>query len=93
MSAEMLKRGLTLGRIEVICENKKIRIANMTKLMQWLCFVGLTFTAWFSLLADVLPIRLSKSAKEVVFPVRKFGSFKYMYRLKLNNKGCLVSIN
>ena len=61
--------------------------------MQWLCFVGLTFTAWFSLLADVLPIRLSKSAKEVVFPVRKFGSFKYMYRLKLNNKGCLVSIN
>lgn len=50
-------------------DNKVPGIFKMTKLMQWLCFLGVTFTVWFSLLADVLPLKLSEKAKEVVFPV------------------------
>ena len=41
----------------------------MTKLLQWLCFLGLIFGIWISLLTDILPINISKSVKDVVLPV------------------------
>ena len=40
----------------------------MTKLLQWLCFLGLIFGIWISLLTDILPINISKSVKDVVLP-------------------------
>ncbi|CAB3980985.1 Dolichol-phosphate mannosyltransferase subunit 3 [Paramuricea clavata] len=40
----------------------------MTKLLQWLCFLGLIFTIWISLLTDILPFKISKNVKDVVLP-------------------------
>ena len=33
-------------------------------------FVGLAFSIWITLLADVLPVKVSYKAKEVIWPVR-----------------------
>ncbi|XP_046840519.1 dolichol-phosphate mannosyltransferase subunit 3-like [Xenia sp. Carnegie-2017] len=55
----------------------------MTKLMQWLCFFGLVFTIWMTLLADILPLSISKDLKDVVLPfpiymVLVFGCYSLM---------------
>ena len=43
----------------------------MTKLTEWIVFVGLAFSLWITLLADILPVKVSYKAKEVIWPVRR----------------------
>lgn len=42
----------------------------MTKLTEWIVFAGLAFSIWITLLADILPVKVSYKAKEVIWPVR-----------------------
>lgn len=41
----------------------------MTKLTEWIIFAGLAFSIWITLLTDVLPLKVSYKAKEVIWPV------------------------
>ena len=43
---------------------------NMTKLTEWIILAGLAFSLWITLLADILPFKVSYKAKEVIWPVR-----------------------
>ena len=43
---------------------------NMTKLTEWIVFAGLAFSIWITLLTDILPLKVSYKAKEVIWPVR-----------------------
>ncbi|XP_028398424.1 dolichol-phosphate mannosyltransferase subunit 3-like [Dendronephthya gigantea] len=40
----------------------------MTKLLQWVCVLGLIFTIWITLLMDILPFPISKEIKDVLLP-------------------------
>ena len=41
----------------------------MTKLTEWIIFAGLAFSIWITLLTDILPLKVSYKAKEVIWPV------------------------
>lgn len=43
---------------------------DMTKLTEWIVFAGLAFSIWITLLTDILPLKVSYKAKEVIWPVR-----------------------
>ena len=47
---------------------------NMTKLTEWIVFAGLAFSIWITLLTDILPLKVSYKAKEVIWPVRSKNS-------------------
>lgn len=42
---------------------------NMTKLTEWIVFAGLAFSIWITLLTDILPLKVSYKAKEVIWPM------------------------
>ena len=42
---------------------------KMTKLIEWVIFAGLAFSIWITLLTDILPLKVSYKAKEVIWPV------------------------
>ena len=46
----------------------------MTKLTEWIVFAGLAFSIWITLLTDILPLKVSYKAKEVIWPVRSKNS-------------------
>ena len=41
----------------------------MTKLVEWVIFAGVAFSIWITLLTDILPLKVSYKAKEVIWPV------------------------
>ena len=41
----------------------------MTKLTEWIIFAGLAFSIWITLLTDIIPLKVSYKAKEVIWPV------------------------
>lgn len=41
----------------------------MTKLTEWIVFAGLAFSIWITLLTDILPLKVSYKAKEVIWPM------------------------
>ena len=46
---------------------------KMTKLTEWIVFAGLAFSIWITLLTDILPLKVSYKAKEVIWPVSCFA--------------------
>ena len=42
---------------------------KMIKLTEWIIFAGLAFSIWITLLTDILPLKVSYKAKEVIWPV------------------------
>ena len=42
----------------------------MTKLTEWIVFAGLAFSIWITLIMDILPLKVSYKAKEMIWPVR-----------------------
>ncbi|XP_065910418.1 dolichol-phosphate mannosyltransferase subunit 3-like [Dysidea avara] len=61
----------------------------MTKLIQWLLVIGITFAVWLGLLTNAIPINASPSLQEVLYPLPLyflicFGSYSLFiigYRL------------
>ena len=45
------------------------KLSTMTKLMQWILFIGLAFILWISLLVDMLPFKPCSHMKEMLWPV------------------------
>ena len=43
---------------------------KMIKLAEWIIFAGVAFSIWITLLTDILPLKVSYKAKEVIWPVR-----------------------
>ncbi|PFX13887.1 dolichol-phosphate mannosyltransferase subunit 3-like [Stylophora pistillata] len=41
----------------------------MTKLTEWIIFAALAFSLWITLLSDILPLKVSYKAKEVIWPI------------------------
>lgn len=55
---------------------------NMTKLTEWIVFAGLAFSVWITLLTDILPLKVSYKAKEVIWPVRSEDVLQKLYVMK-----------
>ena len=55
---------------------------NMTKLTEWIVFAGLAFSIWITLLTDILPLKVSYKAKEVIWPVRSKNFLQKLYITK-----------
>lgn len=49
---------------------RRFREFDMTKLTEWIVFAGLAFSIWITLLMDILPLKVSYKAKEMIWPVR-----------------------
>ena len=41
----------------------------MTKLTEWIIFAGVALSLWITPLTDILPLKVSYKAKEVIWPV------------------------
>ena len=57
----------------------------MTKLTEWIVFAGLAFSIWITLLMDILPLKVSYKAKEVIWQVRSEDVLQFkLYIIKHN---------
>ena len=54
----------------------------MTKLTEWIVFAGLAFSIWITLLMDILPLKVSNKAKEMIWPVRSQDVLQKLYIIK-----------
>lgn len=52
---------------------------DMTKLTEWIVFAGLAFSIWITLLMDILPLKVSYKAKEMIWPVRSEHVLQKLY--------------
>lgn len=61
---------------------RRFREFDMTKLTEWIVFAGLAFSIWITLLMDILPLKVSYKAKEMIWPVRSEDVLQKLYIIK-----------
>ena len=69
-------------KISLLSASSTFREFDMTKLTEWIVFAGLAFSIWITLLMDILPLKVSNKAKEMIWPVRSQDVLQKLYIIK-----------